>query len=93
MNAMFWVWLSIIIITAGLEFATMEVVSIWFTIGAIIPFILAATDATGWEIQLLLFIIRLFPICYPTKEGQVPRIKRCNRRQRRSLQPFIFLVY
>jgi len=57
MSAMFWVWLIVILITAGLEFATMEVVSIWFTIGAIIPFILAATEVVGWEVQLLLFIL------------------------------------
>ena len=57
MNAMFWAWLIVIIITAVMEFVTMEVVSIWFTLGAIVPFILSAVDVVGWEWQLLIFIV------------------------------------
>ena len=57
MSVMFWIWLAVIIGTAVMEFATMEIISIWFTIGAIVPFILAATEAVSWEIQLIIFII------------------------------------
>lgn len=56
MDVMFWVWLGVIVATAIVEFATMEIVSIWFTIGAIIPFILAGTRAVGWEIQIVIFV-------------------------------------
>lgn len=57
MDVMFWVWLGVIIVTAIVEFATMEVVSIWFTIGAIIPFILAATGAVNWIWQVVIFVV------------------------------------
>ena len=57
MDVMFWVWLAVIIVTAIVELATMEVASIWFTFGAIIPFILAATNAVRWEIQLVIFVV------------------------------------
>ena len=57
MDAMFWVWMAVIIVTLVLEFATMDLVSIWFTIGAVVPFILAGTKAVGWELQLIIFIV------------------------------------
>lgn len=57
MNVMFWVWLAVIIVTAILEFATMEIVSIWFTLGAIVPLILSATNAVRWEIQIVIFVV------------------------------------
>ena len=57
MDVMFWVWLGVIVVSAIIELATMEVVSIWFTFGAIVPFILAATRAVGWVWQLVIFIV------------------------------------
>ncbi len=56
MDVMFWVWLGVLIVTAVVELATMEVVSIWFTFAAILPFILAATKAVGWVWQLVIFV-------------------------------------
>lgn len=57
MDTMFWVWLGVLIVATIVELATMEVVSIWFTFAAIIPFILAATRAVSWEWQVVIFII------------------------------------
>lgn len=57
MDIMFWIWLGVLVVTAVVELATMEVVSIWFTFGAIIPFILAGTRAVGWEWQLVIFVV------------------------------------
>ncbi len=57
MDFMFWVWLGVIVVTAIAEFATMEIVSIWFTFGAIIPFIMAATNSVGWEAQIIVFVV------------------------------------
>lgn len=57
MDVMFWVWLGVIVVSAIIEFATMEIVSIWFTFGAIVPFIMAATNSVRWEIQLVVFVI------------------------------------
>ena len=57
MNAMFWVWLSVIVITLIVEIITTELISVWFTLGAIVPFILATTNALGAEWQILFFIV------------------------------------
>lgn len=56
MSVMFWVWLGVIVATIILEVCTMELVSIWLTAGALIPLILAATEAVNWEIQLIIFV-------------------------------------
>lgn len=56
MSAMFWVWLGVIVVTAIVEFATAELVSIWFTAGAIIPFILAGIDCVDWWVQVVIFV-------------------------------------
>ncbi len=56
MDVMFWVWLGIIVVTAILEFATMDTTSIWFTAGAFIPFILSAIGGISWIIQVVLFV-------------------------------------
>lgn len=57
MYFMFWVWLGVLVLTAVLEFATQEVVSIWFTVGAIVPLILAGTGVVSWEWQVLIFLV------------------------------------
>ncbi len=56
MDVMFWVWLGIIVVTTVLEFATMDTTSIWFTAGALIPFILSAVGGISWIIQVVLFV-------------------------------------
>ncbi len=56
MSVMFWVWLGVIVVTAIVEFATAELVSIWFTAGAIIPFILAGIDCVDWWVQVVIFV-------------------------------------
>ena len=57
MDVMFWVWLAVIIVTIVVEAFTMEIISIWFTVGAIPSFILAGFDVLGWELQLVIFIV------------------------------------
>lgn len=57
MDTMFWVWMAVIIVTLIVESMTMDLVSIWFTIAAVVPFILAGTRAVGWEIQAIIFIV------------------------------------
>ena len=58
MSVMFWVWLGVLVGMAVIEMITAELVSIWFTIGAIPPFIMAAIMGnTLWEIQVAVFIV------------------------------------
>ncbi len=56
MQVMFWVWLGVIILTAIIEFATLDMTSIWFTVGAIIPLILSIVKVR-WEIQVAVFVV------------------------------------
>lgn len=57
MEVMFWVWLGVIAVTLIIEIATLELVSIWFTIGAVIPFILSAIGGIRIEIQISVFVV------------------------------------
>ncbi len=57
MDTMFWIWLGVIVGTILIEIFTMELVSIWFTFGAIIPFILSACNVVSWEIQIVIFVV------------------------------------
>ncbi len=57
MEVMFWVWLAIIVVSAVIEFITCDLTSIWFTAGAVIPFILSAIGGIHWAIQLSLFVV------------------------------------
>lgn len=55
MDMMFWIWLGVVIVTAIIEFATLDMTSIWFTVGAVPPLIMAAIGGVGWEIQVVVF--------------------------------------
>ena len=57
MDFMFWVWLGVIILTAVIEFATMDMTSIWFTAGAIPSLIMSAIGGVHWAIQLSTFFV------------------------------------
>ena len=57
MEPMFWVWLGIIVVSAIVEACTMDLVSIWFAIGALLPLILSATTSLAWPYQILIFIV------------------------------------
>ena len=57
MSATFWIWLSIIVITVILEIITTDLVSIWFTFGAVIPLFLSAFNVLNPLWQTVIFII------------------------------------
>ncbi len=57
MEIAFWVWIGVIVASVIVEAITMELVTCWFAVGAVIPLILSATRAVGWEIQLIIFIL------------------------------------
>ena len=41
MEEMFWVWLAVIAIALIIEIITLDLVSVWFACGAVVPFILS----------------------------------------------------
>ncbi len=57
MEFMFWVWLGVIAVTLIIEIITLDLVSIWFSIGGIIPFILSAIGGIAIEIQIAVFVV------------------------------------
>ena len=59
---MLWIWLGITIIAAAIELITIDLVSIWFTIGGIGALIAYALGLSQ-TIQIVVFVI-LSIICY-----------------------------
>lgn len=57
MNTMFWIWLAVIVITVVLEVITTDLVSIWFTFGAVIPLILASINVLSPIWQTVIFVV------------------------------------
>ena len=51
-----WVWVAVIVVSLIIEFTTMEITSIWFSIGGLIALILAALTVSA-EIQVIVFIV------------------------------------
>lgn len=56
MSTMFWIWLSIMVITVILEIITTDVVSIWFAFGSIIPLFFSAFNLLNPVWQIVIFI-------------------------------------
>lgn len=57
MEVMFWVWLAVIAISLIIEIVTLDLVSVWFACGAVIPFILSAIGGIWVELQISVFIV------------------------------------
>lgn len=48
-----WIWTIIFVLAVVVEFITMEMVSIWIALGALVGLILSAIGGIGLEIQIL----------------------------------------
>ena len=57
MDIMFWIWLGIVVVSAVVEFFTMEMIAIWITVGAIPSLIMSAIGGVHWAIQLAVFVV------------------------------------
>ena len=57
MYTMFWVWLAVIAIFIIIEIITLDLVSVWFAFGAVVPFILSAIEGVGIEWQIAIFVV------------------------------------
>ena len=56
MGVMFWIWLAVLVVSAIIEIFTMDLVSIWFGVGAIIPLFLSLIDDFPIVWQIVIFI-------------------------------------
>ena len=57
MDTMFWIWLGVFVFSAIIEACTMDLVSVWFAVGAVIPLILSGVTSLAWQYQILIFIV------------------------------------
>lgn len=57
MEVMFWVWLAVFVVSLVIEFVTFDLISVWFSAGAIIPFILSAVGGIAIEWQISIFVV------------------------------------
>lgn len=57
MDFMFYVWIGVIVVSAVIEFITLDMTSIWFTAGAIPSLIMSIIGGVRWEIQLAVFFV------------------------------------
>lgn len=51
-----WIWVAVIVASLVVEFSTMDLTSIWFSVGGLVALILAAFGVL-FEVQVILFII------------------------------------
>jgi membrane protein implicated in regulation of membrane protease activity len=54
---MFWIWLVVIVACVIVEICTVDMISIWFAVGGVVPFILSAATKVGYEWQILIFVV------------------------------------
>lgn len=52
---MVWVWLSVFVLTIVIEAISQDLISIWFSLGAIIALILSAFPIIPWYAELVVF--------------------------------------
>jgi len=61
MEAYLWIiWLSVFVIALIIEACTTELVSIWFSAGAVIALILSFIPAVAWWIEVIVFVVVSF---------------------------------
>ena len=56
MSTMFWIWLAVMVIAVIVEILTTDLVSIWFTFGAVVPLFLSAFDILNPIWQTVIFV-------------------------------------
>lgn len=66
MDLMMWIWLGIFVVGLLFEFATADLVSIWFCIAAIPSFIIAVLNGWVW-LQIVLFIVLTLVMFFYTR--------------------------
>ena len=56
MTVWIWVWLGVLAVSLIVEFLTMELVSVWISVGSLISLILAMCKV-GYEIQIIVCVV------------------------------------
>ena len=56
MDVAFWIWLSVIVVAIVVEMITLDLVSIWFAIGGIAPFVMSCFSGIPIWAEILAFV-------------------------------------
>ena len=54
---MLWVWLAVFIIAFIVEACTQDLVSIWFSVGALVSLILSIFDNIPYWVEIIVFVV------------------------------------
>lgn len=87
---MVWVWASLFIVTLVVEILTFELVSVWFSIGSLVAFILAICKV-GVTIQIVVFLVVSVVLLASLRFICVKFLK--NSKEKTNLDSLIGTVY
>lgn len=79
-NYMIWIWLAIFIITFIVEAATSDLVSIWFSIGAVVSIILSLIEGVPYYVEIIVFAVLSLVLLIATR----PMVKKILKNQERK---------
>lgn len=79
-NYMIWIWLAIFIITFIVEAATSDLVSIWFSIGAVVSIILSLIEGIPYYVEIIVFAVLSLVLLIATR----PMVKKILKNQERK---------
>ena len=79
-NYMIWIWLAIFIITFIVEAATSDLVSIWFSIGAVVSLILSLIEGIPYYVEIIVFAVLSLVLLIATR----PMVKKILKNQERK---------
>lgn len=77
---MIWIWLAVFVIALIVEATTQELVSVWFSLGAIICIILSVIDGFAYYYEIIIFAVVSFALLFFTR----PIVKKLLKNQERT---------
>lgn len=75
---MIYVWIAVFIISIIVEIATVQLVSVWFAVGALAAFVSVLCGAEQLWVQLMIFVIVSFVALVVTR----PLVKKLNKKNK-----------
>lgn len=85
MSPMFWVWLSVVVVTLIVEAATIGLASIWFSIGALVALLMSISDNVPWWAQVIVFIFVSFVLLVSLRKISLKFLEK-NRKKSGSIR-------
>lgn len=77
---MIWIWLAVFVIALIVEATTQDLVSVWFSLGAIVCIILSVIDGFAYYYEIIIFAVVSFALLFFTR----PVVKKLLKNQERT---------